>query len=256
MAVLRRGRSTASDARKAFFGAGGDVLFLGQEKGNNFLYRVKEDGSELPQVVPAPRYLGAANIPCGLRTWCFPGRKMGSGSGSDRTSVGRGGRVPGQRRFSHTDLRSVCRARQFRAWPPPRYVNWSPDGKFLYLNFQGSIYAIPLRPGQALPPIPASGFRTKQEVAALPGARLIPEPEAIAGPNPSVYASTVFHSAQHLPSSRAVTEHGAPGMSPTWFKTRKSPNCPRPEPPVRTSRVSAIGTKWMGRYGSRKRKRL
>ena len=45
---------------------------------------------------------------------------------------------------------------------------WSPDGKFLYLNFQRSIYAIPLRPGQMLPPLPASGLRTDKEVAALP----------------------------------------------------------------------------------------
>ena len=66
------------------------------------------------------------------------------------------------------------------------------DGKFVYLNFEGSIYAIPLRPGQALPPIPASGFRNKEDVAALPGARLILEPYAFVGPNPSVYAFTRF----------------------------------------------------------------
>jgi len=60
-----------------------------------------------------------------------------------------------------------------RVGPPG--VSWSPDGKFLYLNFRGSVYAIPLRSGQMLPPIPASGFRSKEDVAALPGARLIPE---------------------------------------------------------------------------------
>jgi len=79
----------------------------------------------------------------------------------------------------------------FERGTPPPYVSWSPDGKFFYLNFQGSIYAIPLRPGQALPPMPASGFRTKQEVAALPGARLIAE-GAFPGPNPAVYAFTKF----------------------------------------------------------------
>jgi hypothetical protein len=67
---------------------------------------------------------------------------------------------------------------------------WSPDGKFLYLNFQGSIYAIPLRPGQMLPPIPPSGFRSKEDVAALPGAQLIPQQGAFPGPNPSIYAFT------------------------------------------------------------------
>src|SRR4029434_6902412 len=53
--------------------------------------------------------------------------------------------------------------------PRPPYANWSPDGKFFYLNFQGSIYAIPLRPGQMLPPIPTSGFRTKEDVTDLQG---------------------------------------------------------------------------------------
>jgi hypothetical protein len=69
-------------------------------------------------------------------------------------------------------------------------VSWSPDGKFLYLKFQESIYAIPLRPGQILPTIPASGFRSKEDVTAVPGARLIPEPGGFPGPNPSIYAFT------------------------------------------------------------------
>jgi hypothetical protein len=74
--------------------------------------------------------------------------------------------------------------------PGPSILSWSPDRKFLYLNFQGSIYSIPLRPGQTLPPLPASGLRTEQDVVALPGARLIPEREASAGPNPSIYSFT------------------------------------------------------------------
>ena len=78
------------------------------------------------------------------------------------------------------------------------YVDWTPDGKFLYLNFRGSIYAIPLRPGQALPPVPASGFRTAQEIAALPGARLIREPHAVTGPNPSVYAYPRFSTHRNI----------------------------------------------------------
>jgi hypothetical protein len=79
-----------------------------------------------------------------------------------------------------------------RSGPQPSVLRWSPDGKFLYLNFQGSIYAIPLGPGQMLPLLPASGLRTAQDVAALPGARLIPERGAFAGTNPSVYAFTRF----------------------------------------------------------------
>jgi hypothetical protein len=94
---------------------------------------------------------------------------------------------------SPTLICGMCaRVRSFERGPGPYNMSWSPDGKFLYLNFQGSIYAIPLRPGTALPPIPASGFRIKQDVTALPGARLITELEAVAGPNPSIYAFSRF----------------------------------------------------------------
>ena len=70
----------------------------------------------------------------------------------------------------------------------PSRLSWTPDGRFLYLKFAASTYAIPLQPGQMLPPIPASGFPSKEAVAALPGARLISEENVWPGPNPSVYA--------------------------------------------------------------------
>ncbi len=42
---------TANNGRKAYFGADGYVVFIGEEKGTRFVYRVKEDGSELQKVV-------------------------------------------------------------------------------------------------------------------------------------------------------------------------------------------------------------
>lgn len=70
-------------------------------------------------------------------------------------------------------------------------MNWSPDRQFLYLKFDGSTYAIPLSAGQLLPKMPPHGFQSKEEVAALPGARLLSdEPYAFPGPNPSIYAFT------------------------------------------------------------------
>jgi uncharacterized protein YjiK len=72
----------------------------------------------------------------------------------------------------------------------PSRLSWTPDGRFLYLISAGSTYAIPLQPGQMLPPIPASGFPSKEAVAALPGARLISEERVWPGPNPSIYAFT------------------------------------------------------------------
>lgn len=56
------------------------------------------------------------------------------------------------------------------------------------MRFSGSTYAIPLKPGQVLPRIPAAGLESREAVAALPGARLISETDWVfPGPNPSVY---------------------------------------------------------------------
>jgi Tol biopolymer transport system component/tRNA A-37 threonylcarbamoyl transferase component Bud32 len=75
--------------------------------------------------------------------------------------------------------------------PKPADMSWSRDGKFLYLKFDGSTYAIPLTTGQLLPNIPPKGFQSKEEVAALPGARLLTEePNVFPGPDPSIYAFT------------------------------------------------------------------
>jgi hypothetical protein len=73
--------------------------------------------------------------------------------------------------------------------PMPPQMTWTPDGRFLYLKFAGSTYAIPLQPGRVLPPIPAAGFPSKEAVAALPGARLVSAAEWVfPGPDPSIYA--------------------------------------------------------------------
>ena len=72
--------------------------------------------------------------------------------------------------------------------PVPPSMSWTPGGRFVYLNFAVSTYAIPLQPGQVLPPIPPKGFPSKEAVAALPGARLVSEKGVYPGPNPSIYA--------------------------------------------------------------------
>jgi hypothetical protein len=69
-------------------------------------------------------------------------------------------------------------------------LSWTPDGRFVYLKFADSTYAIPLQPGEMLPPTPASGLLSKDAVAALPGARLVSEHSVYPGPNPSIHALT------------------------------------------------------------------
>jgi serine/threonine protein kinase/Tol biopolymer transport system component len=181
-------RVTANDAWKAFFGADDDVLFLGEENGAKIIYRIKEDGTELQKVGRTATGSLFHASPDGKWVVVLP-------PSHEETRVmvhPVGGGSP----------RLICEAcvrdRSSERGPGPSVVSWSPDAKFLYLNFQSSIYAIPLRSGQMLPPIPVSGFRTKEEVAALPGARLIPEQDAFVGANPSVYAFSRFATQRNI----------------------------------------------------------
>jgi len=160
----------------AFFGPGGDVLFVAAEKAKNFLYRVKEDGSGLQKVMPVANVFSVS--PDGKWVAVFAFEDM-SGvlmvypleGGSPTVICKKCGEIP---------------SFESGPWVP---ASWSPDGKLFYFTIDKSTYAIPLRAGQVLPPIPASGFRTRQEVAALPGARLISQEQAVfPGPTPSAYA--------------------------------------------------------------------
>jgi hypothetical protein len=49
-------------------------------------------------------------------------------------------------------------------------------------------FFVPLPPGQALPRIPAGGFRSDEAIARLPGAREIGERQVVLGPSPNIYA--------------------------------------------------------------------
>jgi hypothetical protein len=69
------------------------------------------------------------------------------------------------------------------------FVRWAPDGSHLYLlrPFSGRTYVLPLANGSMLPHIPAGGFRTEAEIAALPGVEIIPHGDVGPGPSPDVY---------------------------------------------------------------------
>jgi hypothetical protein len=90
----------------------------------------------------------------------------------DRTAVLRRSAYPRSRQHGPAESRSL-------------------DGKLLYLYFDGFTYSLPLPPGQVLPPMPASGLRSKSDVSAIRGVRLIGE-RAFAGPTPSIHAFTKF----------------------------------------------------------------
>jgi Tol biopolymer transport system component len=172
---------TTQDGWKASFGAGGDVVFLGVENGIKFVFRVREDGSDLQKILRFDSPSTLFNVSPDGKWVAIPGSSDVMATPAMVYPLTGG---------SPTLLCGPCASGNDveRALPPA--VSWSPDARFIYLRLEGAIYAIPLRPGEMLPLIPASGLRSKEDVAALPGARLIPEPEAFPGPNPSIYAFT------------------------------------------------------------------
>jgi hypothetical protein len=62
----------------------------------------------------------------------------------------------------------------------------------------GKTFALPIRPGRALPDLPASGVRSKAEAAALPGVRVIERGNISPGRDPSVYAFTRISAHRNL----------------------------------------------------------
>ena len=169
---------TSSDGLQAFFGAGCDVFYAAQQKEGTFIYRVKEDGSDLKKVIPTAVYFLYGISPDGkyVAAW-VTGSTEETGNAVLVYPVDGG------------SLTMICGTCGFRDSEFPQPVSWSPDGKLLYLALSGlPTYAVPLRPGQVLPPLPPAGIRSFEDAAALPGARAFPVPGAFAGPNPSIYA--------------------------------------------------------------------
>jgi Tol biopolymer transport system component/predicted Ser/Thr protein kinase len=168
-------RLATMDSWDAYFGAPGDVVFEGDEKGTPYIYRIKEDGSELQKMVPTPFLISQSVSPD--ERW-VPAQDSSAWGALVLYPAGGG---------SPTRVCVGCSPPQGTD-PVPPSMGWTPDGRFLYLKFGAATYAIPLQPGQVLPPIPASGFPSKEAVAALPGARLLPVENVYPGPNPSIYA--------------------------------------------------------------------
>ena len=198
-------RLTDKDARKAFFGPDGDVLFLGFEKETNVVYRVKADGNPSSAALPAVAYQGQQVRLAEYGLHVSPnGRWIVVGGPTE--DMPRGLMVYAVSGGAPVLICENCyQAQSFERGPPPPYANWSADGKFFYLNFEGSTYAIPLSAGKALTPIPAAGIPHKGRdhcFARSPAARggRISRTGAI-----TLCFHEVRHSAQHLPDSCALT---------------------------------------------------
>jgi Tol biopolymer transport system component len=148
--------------------AGSEIFFHGSD---GFVYRVRPDGTGMQKALEQPILMLLAASPDGkwLIAWA---------------------------RSADQGRAAAVYAFPLRGGPPvfirPRVRwQWSPDGRFLSIalpHHETRTYIVRLTLGEALPPIPADGFQSEEEIARLPGARTIDALRAVPGPAPGVYA--------------------------------------------------------------------
>ncbi len=165
------------ESEAALFAPFGDILFLANEGSGRYLFRIHEDGTRREKVTPELIVEIHSVSPDGK--WVagvgpIPAKETGSFVYAYSTT----GRAPVP----------VCRE--------PCILRWAPDGKFLYLSIPGGFmsfgavgrtYVVPTRPGSMFPDLPAGGFKSEAEIAAVPGVRVIDAADMDPGPSPDVY---------------------------------------------------------------------
>ncbi len=157
------------------FGLTGDLFFRATEGKFNFIYRMKEDGSDRQKVVADPLIFLNSVSPDGQ--W-----------------------VTGWAAVSGEETSSATLAYPTHGGPPVRLceycgTQWSRDGKLFYLSLHGmggrasaKTLVIELPSGRVLPPLPASGIRSEADLAALPVLAVIEHRFVAPGPTRAVYA--------------------------------------------------------------------
>jgi eukaryotic-like serine/threonine-protein kinase len=170
---------TANRGLQAFFDAQGDAYFAAEDRDGTFVYRARANGSAPEKAMAAPVLLLYGVSPDGkyVATWM---RESPAGPNAVGLYPLDGG--------APTIVCTTCGYRSGHAGP--QEVTWSPDGRTIYLALIGgsAVFAIPVPPGQILPPFPVNGLRSIEDAGAMPGASPMPAPGAIAGANPSIYA--------------------------------------------------------------------
>ena len=179
-------RLSDQDCIRALFAPDGEIFFVGGDAGNMFLQKVNADGTGLQKIVPDRAIFLYAISPDGKWVAAWVGGDVNiypsAGGAATRvcTSCASGG----------AENRGVT----------PPLINWSRDGKTLYLFSSGisHTYLVPLQDGQILPSLPAAGLQLGSVEKSLPDARTIAHDRAFMSSDPSVYAYPIVSSHRNI----------------------------------------------------------
>lgn len=166
-----------------FFGIHGEIFFHFHESGlaSAFVSRVGTDGAGLRKITDEPITLLKGISPD--RRWLLGTRFRGDNADVVAFPVDGGTPIP---------------VLLPGAAPGDSPVEWSYDGRLMFIMLQsssgsvpnGRTYVLPLRPGKVFPPIPPGGFRSEDEIRKLPRVRMIDSIDVAPGPAPEIYAFT------------------------------------------------------------------
>ena len=173
------------------FGPSGYVFFRETEGNVNYIYRMREDGSERQKIVPNSilEFIGVS--PDGNFALALVPNSDEDASITTQA-------------FSLNKNMTPARVCYFACNPV-----WSADGKILYISFPVrsssknnlGVFAVELKNGMVLPKLPATGLRSKADLSGLK-VTTIPRPYLSPGPNPSIYAfsqKVVHHNLYRVP---------------------------------------------------------
>jgi WD40 repeat protein len=174
-------RLVEQDCVRALFAPDGDIFFVGGKAGEMFVQQIKSDGAGLRKVIPERVTFLYSISPDSkwLAVWMGTDLRVYPAAGGSPVVV----------------CTECANAGAEDQGVTPPMLSWSQDARFLYIGTSGMwsegtghTYVIPLRPGQILPPLPASGIRLGDMEDSIPGAQAIPQQQAFISPDPSVYA--------------------------------------------------------------------
>jgi eukaryotic-like serine/threonine-protein kinase len=153
----------------------GEVVFHATENGSTVVFRIREDGTEKQKLASSEINEVRGASPDGA--FVIAGSRANGHIETQAFPSSGGAPIP--------ILDAMC------------FLRWQPDRKFLYLSVLagmqsaaafGRTYVIPVSPDKLFPPIPLGGFQSEDEIARLPGVRVIEAADVFPGPTPGTYA--------------------------------------------------------------------
>src|SRR5262249_2496560 len=161
------------------FDSHGGVVFRGREQDGALIYRVQLDGSP----------------PSRLKQWVIAGITGRSGDGR-WVGVRRAGL---EKAVDLLPLDGTPETRLLSTIGGDTHVTQISSANYLAISvpegtgtvvtgLQGKSYVIPVQPGKTLPDIPAGGFNSQAQLAAIPGVKVLNSMDVAWGPDVNIYA--------------------------------------------------------------------